>query len=214
MLHLLEQYEYESIRDVPDAREASNVHFDRLARLRRGDRKIALTGANGSAAGCPPGLINLPGGGMAQTHRGPACPTPACADIIGFNTLNVANFPVAGGGVGVVTNTPGIVVGSGNASAYKPAALFYEGRDNANALANVVCLLSDVQISGVQQLVDNANTAGITSAVFALTNEPLPVGWDEFTDRGQKQLTMIFSNVLAPAVTLEMFGVLWGSRIP
>ena len=213
MMHLLNNQEYASIRDNTDAREASNVHFDRLARLRRGDRSVAMTGANGSA-GCPPGLMNMPGGGIAQTHRGPGCDTPACADIIGFNTLNVANFPVAGGGVGVVTATPTITVSSGNASAFKPVAIFFEGRDAANALANVVCLLSDVSISGVEQLSDNSNTSGITSAVFALTNTPLPVGWDEFTDRGTKQLSMIYSNVLAAAVTLELFGVIWGSRIP
>lgn len=211
-MQLLTHKEIKSIRhhDMADAREAGSIHWDRYRRLLRGE-KFASTGA--TAPGCPPGIFNSADGGIVQGHRGPACPTPACADVLGFNTLNVANFPVAGGGVGVVTATPVVTVTSGNGSAFKATAIFFEGRDAANALANVVCLLSNVQVSGIDQLVDNGNTAGITSAVFALTNNPLPVGWDPFMDRGQKLLSLTFANILAAAVTLEIFGVMWGSRI-
>jgi hypothetical protein len=216
MNHLLSTQEYNGIRDVRDAKEASNVHFDRLANLRRFLSKkshASSTGVRGSAApGCPSGISSSPDGGIVQTHRGPKCATPACADILGFNTLDVANFPVAGGGLGVVTNTNAITISSGNASAYKATQFFFEGRDAAAGLANVPCLLADVAVSGIAQLVDNGGTSGITSAVFALTNEPLYVGWDAFMDRGAKQLTLTFANILAAAVTLEIFGVLWGSR--
>lgn len=212
-MQLLTDKEIASIRyhDLADAKEAGNLHYDRLARLLKGESIRALTGGS-AAPGCPPGLFRSPDGGLVQGHRGPACPTPACADVLGFNTLNVANFPVAGGGVGVVTATPVVTISSGNASAFKATAFFFEGRDAAANLANVPCLLTDVSVSGVDQLVDNGNTSGITSAVFALTNEPLPVGWDPFMDRGAKQLNLTFANILLAAVTLEVFGVLWGSR--
>lgn len=211
-MQLLTQQEIKSIRhnDLSDAKAAGALHFERLRRLLRGER-ISLTGGS-AAPGCPPGIFTSPDGGIVQGHRGPACPTPACADVLGFNTLNVANFPVAGGGVGVVINTPVVTISSGNASAFKATSFFFEGRDAANALANVPCLLADVSVSGIDQLVDNSNTSQITSAVFALTNEPLPVGWDPFMDRGAKQLNLTFANMLAAAVTLEVFGVLWGSR--
>jgi len=216
MKQLLTTQEIAGIRDLSDAQEASDVHFDRLGLLYRLLKKtgVSSTGIRTStdAAGCPTGIAISADGGIVQTHRGPQCVRPACADILGFNTLNVANFPVAGGGVGVVTNTAAVVISSGNASAYTATQFFFEGRNAAAGLANVPCLLSDVSVSGIDQLVDNANTSGITSAVFALTNEPLYVGWDTFMDRGAKQLSLTFANILAVAVTLEIFGVLWGSR--
>jgi hypothetical protein len=212
MRQLLTQQELNSIRDNADAREASNVHFDRLAQLIQRARS-ASTGQGSAAPGCPGGIIRTNDGGIAQGPRGPACATPACADVLGFNTLNVANFPLAGGGLGVLTNANVIQVSSGNASAFKPTAFFFEGRDAAAGFANIPILLSDVSVSGVDQLVDNANTSGITSAVFALTNEPLPVGWDTFMDRGAKQLSLTFGQYFAAAVTMEVFGVLWGSRV-
>ena len=218
MKQLLSHQEIAGIRDLPDAREAADVHFDRLGLLTRLLRKTAMssTGARiAPKAGCPTGIATGVDGGIVQTHRGPECVRPGCADILGFNTLNVANFPFAGTAVGTVANTAAVVVGSGNAQAFQATQFFFEGRDNANALANVVCLLADVSVSGVDQLVDNANTSGITSAVFALTNEPLYVGWDAFTDTGNtKRLNITFANILAAAVTLEIFGVLWGTRDP
>ena len=216
-MHLLSQNEYASIRyeDYQDAREAGSIHWDRFRRLLKGET-LASTGA-----GCPTGQAGgsaNPGGahlypGMTQGPGVPGCERPTCSDLLGFNTLNAANFPVAGGGVGVVTDTPVVTVGSGTASAFQPTSIFYEGRDAGANLANVICLLSNVDISGTQQLTDSGNTAGITSAVFALTCAPLPVGWSAFMDRNQKFLSMIFSNVLAAPVQLEIFGILWGARI-
>ena len=218
-MNLLTQPELNSIRDcdLKDAREAKGVHFDRLDRLVQESRK-AMTGArNTTRPGCPPGLgglVQAPGGGLAQGPRsGEVCEVPACADVLGFNTLNVGTFPFAGGGLGVVTNVTVITVESGNATAFQPTKFFFEGRDFAAGLGNVPCLLADVSIAGVDQLVDNSATSGITSAVFALTNEPLPVGWDPFALTGAQRLFLTFANILAVAVTLELFGVIWGSRL-
>jgi len=205
--------------DVQDAREAS-ANF--AAAKREYLRNLASMGEkSGASVGARRARVGANGacrtsqsaaGGVTQTSR-TGCASPNCADVLGFNSLPVAGFPQAGGGVGVITATPNVVVGSGNARAFRPSALFFEGRDAAAALAVVPCLLTGAQISGIEQLVSNAAGAGITSAVFALTNEPLPIAWDDFEDQGQQQLTLNFANVLAAGVTLEVFGVFWGGRL-
>ncbi len=210
--------------DVKDASEASSQYFEArrvweedLRSRRSNPASVGARRSRTGAASDRPGsevcrTTETADGGIAQTSR-TLCSSPECSDVLGFNSLPVAAFPQAGGGVGVITATPNVVVGSGNARAYKPAALFFEGRDNAAALAVVPCLLTGAQISGIEQLVDAAAGAGITSAVFALTNEPLPIAWDDFENQGQQQLTFNFANILAAAVTLEIFGVLWGGRL-
>lgn len=208
--------------DVKDAREASGDYFEARRVWEENLRSRNVSPQVGARRRARVGATSAPGGycrtsrsadgGVSQTSR-TGCDSPECADILGFNSLPVAGFPQAGGGVGVITATPNVVVGSGNARAFRPSALFFEGRDNAAALGVVPCLLTGAQISGIEQLVDAAAGAGITSAVFALTNEPLPIAWDDFENQGQQQLTLNFANILAAGVTLEVFGVLWGGRL-
>ena len=201
------------IRDNQDARDAAERHFSQRKQAQTGSRWSKM----GAADNCPPnhgrggGTQGQPPGG----RRGdPACDVPSeCrGDVLGFNTLADANWPVAGG-AGVSAPTPGVVVGSGNAQAFKPRSIFFEARDAAGGYAVVPALLTSAVVSGSEQLVSAGAATGITSAVFALTNTPLPVAWQGFTDTGQHQLTMLFGNFLAAGVTIEIFGVLWGDRI-
>jgi hypothetical protein len=89
--------------------------------------------------------------------------------------------------------------------------MFFEGRDAANALAVVApTILSSAIIAGQEQLLSTAAGTGLSSAVFGLTSAPLPIGWDAWSTNAQQTLTMIYGNVQAAAVTLEIFGIFWG----
>lgn len=199
--------------DVKDAKEASAMFAEAKLKYRKELAQIADRHGQSEAA-----RVGMRRGGTRRTRMGsqgtgnPGVCTPSPSDdMLGFNTLPTAGFPVTGGGVGVITATPGIVVTSGRACSFCPNALFFEGRDAANALAVVApTLLTSAIISGQEQLIDSTNTGGITSAVFGLTNSPLPISWESFTNTGQQSLTMIYANTQAAAVTLEVFGIFWG----
>jgi len=141
----------------------------------------------------------------------PACQVPAdCgADLLGFNTLSEGNFPVNPPGVNAVISTATLDVGSATADKYTPRYLFWEGRDSANNFVVVPSLLTQSNIGPNQQTVGSGDFNAITSAVFALTMAPLPVGWDPFRNVVGQTLRMTFGTFLA-AGTIEFFGVMWG----
>lgn len=133
--------------------------------------------------------------------------------MLGFNTIagEAPDFPVAGGAPGI--NEGSVIVSSGNAGTYKAVKFFFEARDSAAGFAVVPALLTSATISGCEQLVGTGGEFGITSAVFALTCEPLPINWDAWQDSGQQRLTLRFGNFLAAQVEIEVFGVFWGDRV-
>jgi len=221
------------IRDVKDAREAS----DKFAAIRRmqqagkfpqvggpGRGRYPRTGAQapGTSAGgngAPTGGGSCGGSPLSNTSGrtdDARCFTDnAChASILGFNTLegDTSDFPLLGGAGTVAEGS--LIVSSGNAGSYRGTHLFWEGRDSAAGFAVVPTLLTSAVISGSEQLVGSGGEFGITSAVFALTCEPLPINWCAWQDSGQQRLTMRFGNFLAVAVETEIFGVFWGDRVP
>lgn len=140
-------------------------------------------------------------------------PSDCGGDILGFNSLAAATFPIASVAARtVVTNATALTVGSGNADAYKAREFFFEGRDGAAGFGVIPSLLISAEISGNQQLVSSAAANGIPSSVFALTNEPLPVKWRKFANTGQQQLLLTFGIYLAAGVQADFFGVMWGDR--
>jgi len=143
--------------------------------------------------------------GLADCDEAPYCG----GDILGFNTLEAANFPLAGPVAPVVATAAAINVSSETADVYQPRALFYEFRDVEQGFAVVPGLLQDARIGPAQQTIGGAIGNGITSAVFALTNTPLPVGWDAFRNVGGQTLQLTFANFLV-GTNAQVFGVLWG----
>ena len=226
------------IRDVKDAREAS----DKFAAIRRmakagkfpqvggpGRGRYPRTGAQapGSSAGSTlsaagrQGGTGLSCGGSPLSNSSGRVDDSRCFDdnlchasILGFNTLegDTSDFPLAGGAGTVAEGS--LIVSSGNAGSYRGTHLFWEGRDSAAGYAVVPTLLTSAVISGSEQLVGSGGEFGITSAVFALTCEPLPINWCAWQDSGQQRLTMRFGNFLDIAVETEIFGVFWGDRVP
>jgi hypothetical protein len=130
------------------------------------------------------------------------------ADLLGFNTLTLGNFPLAAP-VGPPIATAEIDIGSATADKYIPRYLFWEGRDSANNFVVVPSLLTSANIGPAQQTVGAGDFNSITSAVFALTMAPLPVGWDPFRNVVGQTLRMTFGTFL-PAGTIQFFGVMWG----
>lgn len=135
---------------------------------------------------------------------------PYCGgDILGFNTLVNANFPIPGPVAPAVVANAVLNVTSETADVYQPRAIFFEFRDALQAFAVVPGLLLNAVIGPAQQTIGGQNQNGITSAVFALTNTPLPVGWDAFRQVGGQTLDLTFGNFL-PGTSTEVFGALWG----
>lgn len=209
----------QSIRDIVDARGASDMFFSKQAEHVRkhgpvspsvgAGRRYPRTGQ--TSAG---GYGN--GGCVSPRVDDPRCtdqPDACGATILGFNSLFgvTANgvFPLAGANA-----TAGITVNAGNAGKYRARELFWEARDAASGFAVAPSLLTSALISGSEQLSGTGAAFGITSAVFALTNEPLVVNWTSWSNSGQQQLTMQYVNYLAAGVTLQIFGVFWGDRMP
>ena len=140
----------------------------------------------------------------------PSCQYPQdCAvDLLGFNTLTAGGFPLAAAvPPAVVTGT--LNVGSATADKFIPRYLFWEGRDTQQNFAVVPTLLSAARIGPNQQTVGSGTFNAITSAVFALTMAPLPVGWDAFRNVDGQVLQMDFTSFIAAATT-QFFGCLWG----
>lgn len=209
-------------RDNQDAREAANRYFADLAALRDGKATSVAArpriGAKRPRVGvsydeCAPrsssparGVDCLPGDDCADV------PDLCGGDVLGFNSLGIAPFPLTAVTPGVPV-TGALVVGSGNACAFKPRKFFFEMRDSAVAAFPVIPgLLVSARIAGQEQLVSDVVANGIPSAVFALTCEPLPVRWSKFTNTGQHQLTLTFGEFLGGAVTGHAFGAAWGER--
>lgn len=208
----------QSIRDIADARGMSEMFFRKQAEHVRkhgpvapsvGARRYPRTG-QGSAAGFPNGACASP---RVDDPRCTDQPKNCGSTILGFNSLfgTTANgvFPLAGANA-----TAGILINAGNAGKYRARELFWEARDAAAAFAAVPSLLTSALISGSEQLSGTGAAFGITSAVFALTNEPLPVNWNGWSNSGQQQLTLQFVNYLAAGVTIQVFGCFWGDRMP
>jgi len=143
--------------------------------------------------------------GLSDCDEAPYCG----GDILGFNTLEAANFPLLGPVAPIAATAAAINVSSETADVYQPRALFYEFRDVEQNFAVVPGLLQDARIGPAQQTIGGALANGITSAVFALTNTPLPVGWDAFRNVGGQTLQLTFANFLA-GTNVQVFGVLWG----
>ncbi len=141
----------------------------------------------------------------------PSCQYPQdCAgDILAFNTLTLGNFPLNPPVGPAVIATQDIDIGSATADKYTPRYLFWEGRDSSNDFVVVPSLLSSANIGPNQQTVGAGDFNAVTSAVFALTMAPLPVGWDPFRNVNGQTLRITFGTYLA-AATVEFFGVLWG----
>ena len=141
----------------------------------------------------------------------PSCQYPQdCAgDILAFNTLTLGNFPLNPPVAPAVIATADIDVGSATADKYTPRYLFWEGRDSSNDFVVVPSLLTSANIGPNQQTVGAGDFNAVTSAVFALTMAPLPVGWDPFRNVTGQTLRITFGTYLA-AATVEFFGVLWG----
>ena len=232
------------IRDIKDAREASDkfAAIRRMAQAGKfpqvggpGRGRYPRTGAQmpatsmstaagpdgGGGGGGRQGGTGLSCGGSPLSNSSGRVDDSDCftnnlchASILGFNTLegDTNDFPLAGG-VGTVAEGS-LIVSSGNAGSYRGTHLFWEGRDSAAGYAVVPTLLTSAVISGSEQLVGSGGEFGITSAVFALTCEPLPINWCPWQDSGQQRLTMRFGNFLAALVETEIFGVFWGDRVP
>jgi len=143
--------------------------------------------------------------GLADCDEAPYCG----GDILGFNTLEAANFPLAGPVAPAVAAGAAINISSETADVYQPRALFFEFRDVEQGFAVIPGLLQDARIGPAQQTIGGAVGNGITSAVFALTNTPLPVGWDAFRNVGGQTLQLTFANFLV-GTNAQVFGVLWG----
>lgn len=211
------------IRDIADAREAADQFFSirkmQVAKHgpRVGARRYPRTGAPGSAYD-PTCIARTDGRGRVDDERCTDTPQNCHAAILGFNSVEGevaggSTFPLAGGG-GAAIATSTLIISSGNAGSYRASEFFFEARDAAAGFGAVPGLVTSAQISGSEQLVGAGGAFGITSAVFALTNEPLPVNWIPWQDSGQQRLQLQFGNFLAAAVTIEVFGCFWGDRVP
>lgn len=204
----------QSIRDAVDAREASDAFHRALAAHQRkhgpvvGGRRNPRAGQ--SSAGYPDGGCASP---RQDAARCTTTPQNCHASILGFNsvfgTVAAGAFPLVGANASATLR-----INAGNAGRYRPSEFFFEARDSAAGFGAVPCLLVSAFISGSEQLVSTGNATGIPSAVFALTNEPLPVNWNSWSNSGQQQLDLQFTNFLAVGVTIHVFGCFWGDRMP
>lgn len=141
----------------------------------------------------------------------PSCQAPQdCAgDLLGFNTLSVGAFPLAAPVAPAVVTQGQLNVGSATSDKYIPRYLFWEGRDVNQNFAVVPSLLVQANIGPNQQTVGSGVFNSITSAVFALTLAPLPVGWDAFRNVDGQTLLMTFGTFIG-AASVQFFGCLWG----
>jgi len=195
----------------------------RRERMMRGE--LGMHGANMGAAG---GGCDTRGSAEVLTRDGRAVPyndrvphypaDPACqfpsdcgGDLLGFNTLTVAAFPIGVPAPGAVISQGTINIGSQTADKFKPRYLFWEGRDVSQGFAVVPSLLVSSFVGPAQQTIGSGPFNSITSAVFALTNTPLPIGWDAFRNIEGQTLVINFGNFL-PAVgtSVQFFGCIWG----
>jgi hypothetical protein len=200
----------QGIRDIADAREASALFF--ASQQEHVKKHGPVAGGRYPRAG----QSGYPGG-CATPRTDPAkCRAPGtgneCGSILGFNsvfgTVQAGVFPLVGGNTSATLR-----IDSGNASRFRGESVFFECRDAAAGFGVVPGLLISAFISGAEQLVGTGNPFGITSAVFALTNEPLPINNWEWENSGQQQLDLQFTNFLAAGVTIQVFGVFWGTRM-
>lgn len=226
-------YKMNGVRDIKDAREASAQHFAAMKQQLRGvrpmvgARRYPRTGAEGSATN-----VALPAKQRGETDGAygrrcaaivkfggrvgrPECDTPtAChGDVLGWHSLGATDFPITGGAGTIAVNATALSVNSGNAKTFKPREMFFEARDSATDFAVVPGMLVSANISGTEQLVGDDSTSAITSSVFALTNEPLPVSWDGFSTVGSNILKLTFGSFMDSAITSHFFGVFWGDEI-
>jgi hypothetical protein len=136
---------------------------------------------------------------------------PCHAHLLGFTTIGApGGFPLAGGAASIVLN-----VQPQNSTAYKPAYLFWEARDNAANLGAVLGLLVDARISGQPQFTSGnaANLLGaIPSSAFSV-DTPLDVRtWQAFSSINNNQLALTLNNPGGGAVQAHFFGVFWGDN--
>lgn len=152
---------------------------------------------------------------IVDTTRVPHYPAdPACqfpqdcgGDILGFNSLELGNFPIPAPVGPAVIDTREIEVGSQTADKYTPRYLFWQARRDDD-LEVVTGLLVSAFVGPNQQTIGAGNFNAITADVFALTNTPLPVGWDPFRNIQGQTLRMVFGNFFP--IDVNIFGVLWG----
>jgi len=139
----------------------------------------------------------------------PACqfPQDCGGDVLGFNSLELGNFPIPAPVGPAVIDAREIEVGSQTADKYTPRYLFWQAR-RTDDLEVVTGLLVSAFVGPNQQTVGAGNFNAITADVFALTNTPLPIGWDPFRNIQGQTLRMIFGNFFP--VDVQIFGVLWG----
>ncbi len=209
------------VRDCVDAREAAARYFADCKEGAKNPRvgmhpsRSPKVGQGTAAPGCTPRqserqrLLEACQAGDENCDYPPDCG----GDILGFHSLGVAAFPVAGAVAPAITASPVLQVNSGHACAFRPRKFFFEARDQAAGFVVVASLLTSVVIAGNQQLTSNLVGNAITSAVFALTCEPLPVGWRKFKNTPQQNLELTFGNFQAVAVTTQYFGVAWGDEV-
>lgn len=139
----------------------------------------------------------------------PACqfPQDCGGDILGFNSLELGQFPIPAPVAPAVIDAREINVGSQTADKYTPRYLFWQAR-RTDDLEVVTGLLVSAFVGPAQQTIGAGNFNAITADVFALTNAPLPVGWDPFRNIDGQTLRMIFGNFFP--IDVQIFGVLWG----
>lgn len=204
----------QGVRDITDAREASALFF--AAQKAHVAKHGPVVGARSRYPRAGQSTSAPGAGGCAVPRRdSERCRTKRdeCGtSVLGFNsvfgTVQAGVFPLVGGNTSATLR-----IDSGNAAEYRGEKIFFECRDAAAGFGVVPGLLISAFISGAEQLVGTGNVFGITSAVFALTNEPLPINWAPWQNSGQQQLDLQFTNFLAAAVTIQVFGVFWGTRM-
>lgn len=150
-----------------------------------------------------PGMRQLPG-----CDDGPRCD----GDILGYTTLGAGDDALAGPAVaGAVTVSGNFTVDSGNAYRYQPHYFFWEGRDQNNDFEVTPSYLVSAQIGGTQQLVGGGTEVNaITNSVFALTDIPLDVGWEQFGTERATQLLLQMGNYIVGSL-LHFNFVWWGN---
>lgn len=143
----------------------------------------------------------------------PACqfPQDCGGDLLGFNSLDLGNFPIPAPVAPATIATREIEVGSQTADKFTPRYLFWQAR-RTDDLEVITGLLVAAFVGPNQQTVGAGAFNAITADVFALTNTPLPVAWDPFRNIQGQTLRMEFGNFFgAPnAADINIFGVLWG----
>lgn len=140
-------------------------------------------------------------------------PSPKHCDFVPlpFNTLADANFPLVGGGAGVLTSSQPHLVQSGRTGAYRGRYLYFVALDQANGFAQVPSLLTGATVNDNPQLIGGNRAAnGFLSTVFEDIG-PYPIDdWHPFNNTDPTTLSLTFTQFLAANTQLQYFGLFFG----